>query len=465
MSVGRSLYSAAIAGGLIIAGLLFGRLLLTPATGDVALMVASGQPDHFETTDLAMHSPVHGWQELGRVRSIAVPAAPSTKRALEVRLPVGTYDAIRIGTQRLPARIYVDRTTLTVVLIAVKGGRPVPDGVYAGSENVSLGLNELAGNLKSMPTFSLIDQFGRPFSNASISGHDVVLASFHTTCRESCPLMTGLFLQLRQKLPPTTLLIEATTDPQGDAPAVLKAYAGSLGASWTFLTGDPVAMASFWKPFGVELSSSDAHRSVLALIDSHGYLRSYFLGAPDIGSSLASPLQQQLDEQGRKLQSSHGSDWGESQVLDVVRTIGGLASPSSSGQGQALDFTLKTLEGKSVSLSDYRGRPVLINFWATYCAPCRREMPMLDGIVKSHPNLSLLLVDERDDPGAARAFVTQLQLRSTVLLDGDGQVGDRYSVSGLPTTIFVRADGSVEGRYLGETNQQLLAPHLAAIGA
>jgi hypothetical protein len=82
----------------------------------------------------------------------------------------------------------------------------------------------------------------------------------------------------------------------------------------------------------------------------------------------------------------------------------------------------------------------------------------------SHPKLVVLLVDERDSTPAARAFVAQLGIRSTVLLDTDGKSGDLYRIVGLPTTIFIRADGSVEGRYLGQTDARVLGSHIAAIG-
>ena len=127
-----------------------------------------------------------------------------------------------------------------------------------------------------------MDQFDRPFNNASIAGRLVVLAAFHTTGYETCPLYTGLFLQLRRQLPPAVMLVEATTDPTYDTPAVLRDFAGQHGASWLFVTGSPAAMTAFWKPFDVELSSGDVHRSELAVIDDHGYIRSFYLGAPDV---------------------------------------------------------------------------------------------------------------------------------------------------------------------------------------
>jgi cytochrome oxidase Cu insertion factor (SCO1/SenC/PrrC family) len=350
------------------------------------------------------------------------------------------------------------------VLVAVQDGKPAAAGIYAGSESVSLGLNELSGQMKAMPDFSLVDQFGRTFTRQSILGHDTIVAAFHTTCHESCPIYTGLFLQLRRELPASVLLLEVTTDPWTDKLQTLLDYAGRIGASWTFLTGDPAELTEFWRPFDIELSTGDVHRSTLVLIDSHGYIRSYYLGTPDVGGNLPPELGQLLNDEGRQLLQGHGSGWGEAQVLDSLRAIWGLEQPGTAGQGQAPNFTLSTLDGRRVSLGYFRGRPVVINFWATYCVPCRREMPMLERIAKAHPKMVLLLVDERDDRGAATDFVKSLGITSTVLFDTDGKAGDLYQVSGLPTTVFVRADGSIEGRYLGETNEQILDPHVAALG-
>lgn len=458
------LFLAVGVGAALIAALTAGWLLVSPATGNVTIMVAARQPTSLAPTHFAVHSPTLGWRELGQSASAQVPASPATRILLRAHVPLGDYDRIRIGPSDLPIRMRVEATILAVVLVAVDGGRPIPEGIYAGSSNVSLGLNELAGNLKPMPDFALVDQFNRPFSNAAIRGHDVVLAAFHTTCQETCPLVTGLLLQLRQKLPPATLLVEATTDPDTDSPEVLKAYAGRIGASWTFLSGDRTALAAFWKPFDVELSGGDSHRSVIALIDTHGFIRTYFLGTPDVGGSLPQPLMTQLSADGRQLVASHGNGWGQPQLLDAIATLGGLAAATPTSLGQAPAISLKTLDGKRAALADYVGRPVIINFWATYCAPCRREMPLLESMASDHSGVTLLLVDERDDAGAARSFVAALGLRSTVLFDGDGQIGDRYSVSGLPTTFFVRRDGSLEGRYVGEADRKVLTAHIAALG-
>ena len=455
---------AAITIAIAIVAIVAGRLLLTPVQGNVLVLLTAKQPDRIGATSVELHSAT-SWMTLGTLPAQAVPKAPETAEVLSTRVPIGNYDRVRLAGHAVPITLTVQKDILNPILIAIADGRPLSDGTYSGNAGVSLGLNELSGQLKLMPPFSLVDQFNRPFNNASIAGHDVLLAAFHTSCRETCPLYTGLFLQLRQRLPPSVLLVEVTADPFEDTPVVLRDYAGRIGASWTFATADPQTLASFWKPFDVELSTGDVHRSTLALIDSHGYIRSYFLGAPDVGGSLPEPLNSQLNDGGRQLLSSHGNGWGQSQILDALQAVGGLASPSSSGGGVAPAFTLQTLHGKRVSLADYRGRPVLINFWATYCAPCRREMPLIQQTANGHPSLVVLLVDERDDRQAAVQFIADLQITSTVLFDGDGTVGDAYGITGLPTTFFVFADGTIEGRYVGETNAGILGPHIAAIGA
>jgi cytochrome c biogenesis protein CcmG, thiol:disulfide interchange protein DsbE len=460
----RQLQIGALATAVAIASILAGRLLLTPVEGNVLLLLTAEQPDRIAATPVDLHS-AQGWMTVGSVSARAVPKAPETTEALVAQVPVGIYDSVRVSGAILPINLIVQKDVLNPVLVAISGGRPIQGGTYSGNQAVSLGLNELSGQMRTIPRFSLVDQFNRPFNNSSIAGHDVLVAAFHTSCRETCPLYTGLFLQLRQRLPASVLLVEVTTDPWDDSPLVLRNYAGRIGASWTFATADPQALASFWEPFDVELSTSDIHRSTIALIDSHGFIRSYFLGAPDVGGSLPQSLDSQLSDQGRKLLTSHGDGWGQSQILDTLQAVGGLASPSSSGGGKAPAFSLETLAGRSVRLGNFAGRPILINFWATYCAPCRREMPLIQQTAAQHPRMVVLLVDERDDLHAATQFVAQLHIASTTVFDGDGTVGDAYGISGLPTTFFIFPDGTIEGRYIGETNAGTLGPHITAIGA
>src|SRR5260370_25987316 len=141
-----------------------------------------------------------------------------------------------------------------------------------------------------MPSFSLVDQRGAPIDNTSISGRDVVVAAFHTSCHETCPLYRALFVQLAKHLPPSVMLLEVTTDPNVDTPPELSNYAKQIGASWTFGTGTFAQLEGFWKPFDVELASGDSHTSTLVLVDRHGFIRLVYRGVPKVGSDIPGQL-------------------------------------------------------------------------------------------------------------------------------------------------------------------------------
>ncbi len=123
----------------------------------------------------------------------------------------------------------------------------------------------------------------------------------------------------------------------------------------------------------------------------------------------------------------------------------------------------RTVQGTDLDLSSLHGKVIVINFWASWCVPCRLEMPMIERTAAQQRSLVVLLINERDDLGAARRFATELKITSPALFDGDGRVGNVYGVQGLPTTVFVRTDGSIEGRYLGQMSQEVLEAHIAAI--
>src|SRR6266542_2963162 len=209
---------AALGAAIVVAMAVLGHLLLTPVTGDVLLLLTARQADHVAATSVDLHS-AQGWMTLGSIPARAVPKAPETAQAFLARVPVGSYDRVRLAGVSIPVALGVQKDILNPLLVGVDAGRPLPDSPYGGTQAVSLGLNELSGQLKAMLPFSLVDQFGRPFTNSDIAGHDVLLAAFHTSCRETCPLVTGLFLQLRRSLPTTVMLVEVTVTPSEDTPA------------------------------------------------------------------------------------------------------------------------------------------------------------------------------------------------------------------------------------------------------
>lgn len=136
---------------------------------------------------------------------------------------------------------------------------------------------------------------------------------------------------------------------------------------------------------------------------------------------------------------------------------------AAAGKSVPEDFVLDSLEGASVGLSTLRGKPVLLNFWATWCPPCRAELPSLASLYLKYRGrgLAVLGVDLREDPAAVEAFSRKEGIPFPVLLDRDGAVGSRWGVTGIPTTYLISADGAVMGRIVGAHDWD--TPQMAAL--
>lgn len=115
------------------------------------------------------------------------------------------------------------------------------------------------------------------------------------------------------------------------------------------------------------------------------------------------------------------------------------------------NFTLEDLAGKPVSLSDYRGRPVLVNAWATWCPPCQAEMPDLDAFYRQHQSAGfiVLAVNAGETRDQAAGFQAQSGVSFPILLDPQEQLMDRLGISDFPTSILVGRDGRVKAVHVG----------------
>jgi thiol-disulfide isomerase/thioredoxin len=124
----------------------------------------------------------------------------------------------------------------------------------------------------------------------------------------------------------------------------------------------------------------------------------------------------------------------------------------------APDFVLTTLDGGEARLSDFGGKVVLINFWATWCGPCREEMPLFEEAQQQFgtENLVILAVNVQESPGTVRPFVERLALTYPIVMDTKGSVARRYQVRSYPTTYFIGRDGRVEGRRVGAYTRSIL---------
>jgi peroxiredoxin len=142
------------------------------------------------------------------------------------------------------------------------------------------------------------------------------------------------------------------------------------------------------------------------------------------------------------------------------------AAPSGVSVGnQALDFTLQDTAGQSISLAGWRGHPVVINFWATWCPPCRQELPAFQAVYEQYKALGVVMVgiDEREDAQTVASFASQNGISYPLLMDTDGRVGAQYQANGIPTTVLVDVQGIVRARHVGPLSTEQLADLLAPL--
>ena len=115
------------------------------------------------------------------------------------------------------------------------------------------------------------------------------------------------------------------------------------------------------------------------------------------------------------------------------------------------DFSLKDEEGKTYKLSDYRGKVVVLNFWATWCSPCRREMPSMERAYKkwAKEGIELVAVNIGDDADKIFAFTGEYDISFTILMDPSSSLYQKYTIPGLPTTYIIDPEGYMVYRVLG----------------
>ncbi len=140
--------------------------------------------------------------------------------------------------------------------------------------------------------------------------------------------------------------------------------------------------------------------------------------------------------------------------------------PLGSPVGQvAPDFTLKDLNGRTITLSELRGHPVLINFWATWCPPCREEMPVLQTMWTRYRDQGfvLLAIDVQEPPNVVESFVRRQGLDFYILLDTRGDVSTRYRIRGFPTSFFVDREGVIRAYHPGSMDESTAERYIKRI--
>ena len=141
------------------------------------------------------------------------------------------------------------------------------------------------------------------------------------------------------------------------------------------------------------------------------------------------------------------------------------ATPAATIGSVAPGFTLTDLDGKTVSLADLRGHPVIVNFWASWCGPCIEEFPLLQQAATAHAADGLVVVGIvfSDRADAARAFMTKMGGDWPTAMDPGGSVAANYGIYAPPDTFFIDRTGVIAGRQIGQLSQADLARQLDTI--
>ena len=160
-----------------------------------------------------------------------------------------------------------------------------------------------------------------------------------------------------------------------------------------------------------------------------------------------------------------GSAW----ILESREPVDGFSNGSESVSAPAVgyyapDFTVSTLTGEAFTLSEQRGQPVVVNFWATWCPPCRAEIPFFQAVARKYNGqIAVIGVDDGQPAPVVASFVSEMGMTYPVPLDEDSAVSRTYRVNSLPTTYFVDADGIVRNIHMGIISQAVLEEKIAQL--
>ena len=145
-------------------------------------------------------------------------------------------------------------------------------------------------------------------------------------------------------------------------------------------------------------------------------------------------------------------------IVVCITLLGVSCAQSCPDLGQsAPDFTLQDINGKNVSLSDFRGKTVVLNFWATWCIPCQSETPFFEAVhnERAGEDLVILAIDIKENPATVKSFANAEGMSFPILLDTEAKVAQKYCLpSAIPITIFINSEGIIKARKVGAFRNQ-----------
>lgn len=338
---------------------------------------------------------------------------------------------------RLPAAGW---SVVAVLVLGVAVGF----GVLQAAPSSSSGPAPLVGTRLSgslAPDFRLMDQFGRPTTLAQFRHRVVILTFLGTDCSPWCQLHAqdvrralSILRPLRRQVSALAVSIQPETDRAGR----VRAFSRSVGLlrGWRFLIGSRKELAPVWKSYFVFAAPASASAAV---------------GAQD---SLVTYI---IDPSGRE-RALLATDLTAGVLVRDVRILlgvgprrGSLAEPGPSPGHPAPAISLASLPGRALSLASLRGKVVLVNFWATWCPACKREMPELERWYKRFRarGFVVLGVDEQEGRRDVSQFVRELGVTYPIVLDTTGNQAVAYHVVGIPASFLVDRQGIIRSVRFG----------------
>jgi cytochrome oxidase Cu insertion factor (SCO1/SenC/PrrC family)/thiol-disulfide isomerase/thioredoxin len=331
---------------------------------------------------------------------------------------------------------------------------------------------------RPVPRVHLVDERGRSTTLSSLQGKWVVLAPSMTLCHEVCPLTTAALERLGRLMSAAGdrgrfVAVEVTVDPWRDTPRRLRAYRRLTGADFPLLTGSTASVRRLWRFFGVNFEKVPEgnppdrdwmtgkperfdieHTDGAFVIDPSGRERLAIPGMAAVGGRVAASLKRLLDEEG--MENLHDPTPGWSAV-DLARRMQRMMGPSprtpASAGAVASSPGNGLRSGKSLGegLEALRGRPALVNVWASWCPPCREEVPLLAAAERRFGRrIAFVGADLEDDEGSARGFLRRAGSDYPSFPVDAGEVGDLLGpAQGTPLTFFLDAAGEVVDEHIG----------------
>lgn len=205
---------------------------------------------------------------------------------------------------------------------------------------------------------------------------------------------------------------------------LVAARLGHVALHWQSFMGEPLRLFAFWQ---------GGFQPIAGLIGVT-VVSAFFIRSTKVGVAAAGAL-------GLSLVIWLG-------VAELTRATLGQPAPT---------VALQQIDGPPIAVSDIAGQPVVVNLWATWCPPCRREMPLMAEVAASRDDITFLFINQGEGAEKIRSYLAAENLKlNRVLLDPSMQIPRHYGSMGLPTTLFLRADGSLASMHMGEISREAL---------